>query len=84
MDSAFKQWDVIVSDAKDFVANGAIEHYDSSGNLIRTVDVGYVPSEVVDHPNSSIIYVIGLLRRLQGRLRHTMQQIVSGLIPLLR
>ena len=48
--SVINNGDIIVSDAKDFVANGAIEHYDSSGNLIRTVDVGYVPSEVVDHP----------------------------------
>ncbi|MGB1051420.1 MAG: hypothetical protein ACPGYF_05615 [Chitinophagales bacterium] len=48
--SVLNNGDFIVSDAKDFVTNGAIEHYDSSGNLIRTVDVGYVPSEVVDHP----------------------------------
>ena len=48
--SILSNGDVIVSDAKDFVTNGAIEHYDSSGNLIRTVDVGYVPSEVVNHP----------------------------------
>ncbi|MGB0457855.1 MAG: hypothetical protein ACPGGH_05965 [Chitinophagales bacterium] len=48
--SVLNNGDVIVSDAKDFVINGAIEHYDSSGNLIRTVNVGYVPSEVVDHP----------------------------------
>lgn len=48
--SVLNNGDVIVSDAKDFVSNGAIEHYDANGNLIRTIDVGYVPSEVVDHP----------------------------------
>ena len=48
--SILNNGDVIVSDAKDFVSNGAIEHYDANGNLIRRVDVGYVPSEVVDHP----------------------------------